>query len=71
MPVTGLRVFEKYFKTVPAGQYILEIITDKNGNGRWDSGNYDLKTQAEPFSTTQLEKLRENWEVDAEISVKE
>ena len=71
IPVTGKAVFEKSFKTIPPGEYLVEIITDFNRNGRWDSGNYDLKSQPEPFFSKKLESLRENWEVDAAVSVKE
>ncbi len=71
MPVSGLTTFEKDFKTIPAGDYLVEIVTDLNNNGKWDTGNYDLKTQPEPFFSKKLESLRENWEVEAEISIKE
>jgi Big-like domain-containing protein len=70
MPVSGQTIFEKSFKTISAGEYLVEIITDLNGNGRWDSGSYDLKSQPEPFFSKKLENLRENWEVNAEVSLK-
>ena len=69
--VSGQAIYERKLKTVPAGQYLIEVVTDLNGNGRWDTGNYDAKTQPEPFFTKTLEDLRENWEVVAEISIKE
>ncbi|MFT5166281.1 MAG: hypothetical protein ACI8P3_001512 [Saprospiraceae bacterium] len=70
MPVSGQAVFEKSFETISAGEYLVEIISDLNGNGRWDSGSYDLKSQPEPFFSKKLEKLRENWDVEAEVSIK-
>lgn len=71
MKVSGHTDYEKSFFTTPPGEYLLEIVTDLNQNGYWDSGNYDLKKQPEPLFSKKLEALRENWEVNAEISVTE
>lgn len=46
-------------------EYSFRLIQDLNGNGRWDSGDYSEKRQAEPViyypSST---KVRSNWEID-------
>jgi len=48
--------------------YSLEVIKDANGNGRWDPGNYDRKLQSELTFTRELEKLRENWDLELTLS---
>ena len=35
------------FEKLDEGSYKLLMIMDKNGNGRWDTGNYDKKIQPE------------------------
>ena len=49
--------------------YSLEIIEDLDQNGRWTTGNYDLKRQPERVQKTTLEEVRANWEVEAEVGV--
>ncbi|HHM21194.1 MAG TPA: hypothetical protein ENJ20_04130 [Bacteroidetes bacterium] len=49
------------------GSYSLEIIEDLDRNGRWTTGNYDLQQQPEKVERTALQKVRPNWEVDAEV----
>ncbi len=66
--VSGLTTAVRQFKTLPAGEYSVQIITDKNNNGRWDPGNYDEKRQAEPIMQRKIEALRPNWEVEAKVS---
>ena len=70
-PVTDTELFTEKLTLLPPGKYILRVITDWNGNARWDSGNYDLKLQPEPIFTKNLEELRAAWEVDVEVSVPE
>lgn len=53
------------FNTLPAGDYTIEVIEDKNGNGKWDPGIYLQYLQAEDRKVIKLEKLRENWELNA------
>lgn len=67
--VNGVQTFKKQFKTLPPGEYSVKIVVDLNGNGRWDSGNYDLRRQPEVIITQKLEQLRANWEVEAKISL--
>lgn len=59
------------FQYLDAGTYLLKVIIDTNGNGRWDIGNILERTQAEPviyyldnFTNTRLIELRKNWIVD-------
>ncbi|GAA4411070.1 hypothetical protein GCM10023187_36390 [Nibrella viscosa] len=37
------------FRNVKPGRYRLRLIIDRNKNGRWDTGNYQLKQEAEPI----------------------
>lgn len=48
--------------------YKLEVIRDDNGNRRWDPGNYDRKKQSEYTFTRELEKLRENWDLEVNLT---
>jgi len=52
---------------LPPGNYRLRIVTDLNGNRRWDPGNYAEKRQPESIVTRDLEQLRANWVVDVAI----
>jgi uncharacterized protein (DUF2141 family) len=47
--------------------YTVQIIEDRNGNGRWDTGDYYRHQQPEPLYTHQLEPLRSNWEVETTV----
>ena len=59
--------FELTVKPIFPGEYTLTLIEDKNENGRWDTGNYDQKIQAEYRKVFAIEKLRANWEVESII----
>jgi hypothetical protein len=49
------------------GAYRLKAISDQNGNGRWDPGNYDLKQLPEKVTYFQKEiTVRSNWEIQDE-----
>jgi uncharacterized protein (DUF2141 family) len=56
------------FDNLPAGEYILRIVGDVNGNTAWDAGNYLTRTQPEPITYYQSEtgqmviNLKTNWE---------
>lgn len=67
--ISGVNTYQRQFKTLSPGDYSVQIVTDFNNNGRWDTGNYDLKRQAEPITQRKLETLRANWEVEAKISL--
>lgn len=46
-------------------QYILKLIVDNNGNGKWDTGNYLKKLQPEKvIYYSQPIDIRSNWEMD-------
>ncbi len=67
----GSPIFEKRYSMLAPGVYDVEIIEDVDGNGRWSTGNYDLKKHPERVFTKILEELRANWDVEAEMSVEE
>lgn len=68
--VSGVDSYQRNFKTLPPGNYSVQIVTDSNQNGKWDTGNYDLKIQPEKIRRLAIEqKLRANWDVDANISI--
>jgi len=59
--------FQQRFTGLQPGTFNVKIILDKNRNGRWDTGNYDAQRQPEPIYTHELEELRANWEVEAQL----
>ena len=69
MVVSGQTEYSRVLQNLPPGQYQLELTIDLNNNGRWDTGNYDLKRQPEPFFIKEVERLRANWEVEANIDL--
>lgn len=58
------------FLQLKPAEYTVRIVTDWNGNGRWDSGNYAQKRQPEPVFRQVLEQLRANWDLEATVEVK-
>lgn len=69
-PVTGVSTWTKLFETIkPSTDYNVHIIRDRNGNGRWDTGNYDRKEQPELTFSSQLNELKPNWDVEATVVV--
>lgn len=65
--VAGIPQFEEKLTLMPPGVYSVELIEDLDQNGRWTTGDYDLKRQPERIRRYTLEELRANWEVDSEI----
>jgi hypothetical protein len=60
---SGPRAFE--FSTVPPAKYLVRIIYDTNGNGKWDTGNYLDKLQPERVVYyPQTIEVRANWELE-------
>ncbi len=57
----------KDFKHIQPGKYNLRIIEDSNGNGRWDSGDWFEKRQAEKIKIIEVEEIRANWDVELSI----
>ena len=57
----------KYLKP---GKYFVRAVEDKNGNFKWDTGNYSKKLQPEKvFYRPTLVDLRANWDVEEEWNV--
>ena len=57
------------FNTLPPTKYKIRIITDNNKNGKWDGNNYFKKEQAELIIIKELDELKPNWELEAEIDL--
>ncbi|MEM9545243.1 MAG: Ig-like domain-containing protein [Bacteroidota bacterium] len=47
--------------------YSIELIKDDNNDGKWTTGDYWLKRQPEELKTFTLEKLREDWDLEANV----
>ena len=52
-----------------AKKYKLKVIEDTNVNRRWDTGNYDTKSQPERIFWKKIEGLRADWEVESELDI--
>ena len=51
------------FNTLEPGNYLVRIIFDSNGNGKWDTGNYLKKIQPEKvIYYPSVIEMRANWE---------
>lgn len=53
------------FDYVNPGDYFARIILDRNGNGKWDTGNYEQRVQPEDvcYYNKKL-KLKKNWDIN-------
>lgn len=54
------------FVHLKEGKYRLRIVADSNHNGKWDSGKYLLKRNAEPLFYTEKE-----WDIKSRITIEE
>lgn len=63
---------EKFlFSGLEPKNYGLRLIVDENKNGKWDTGNYLQKKQAEKIIIyPQKANVRSNWDVDVEWEIK-
>ncbi|WP_036380493.1 Ig-like domain-containing protein [Muricauda sp. MAR_2010_75] len=53
------------FNNLDPGNYIVRVIFDENGNGKWDTGNYLKKIQPEKISYyPDVIEVRANWEME-------
>ncbi|MEJ4088553.1 Ig-like domain-containing protein [Galbibacter orientalis] len=53
------------FRNIDPATYLIRVIHDSNGNGRWDTGNYLQKIQPERISYyPESVELRANWEIE-------
>jgi hypothetical protein len=54
------------------GEYEVRVLYDRNGNGRWDTGNYWEKRQPERVvARKQKMSIRQNWDNELEINLQE
>ena len=65
--ITGDTSWTKTYPLLPPKTYKVEFIEDVNMNGKWDTGDYDLRRKPEPILIKELEPLRAGWDVTAEI----
>lgn len=54
-------------KRLRVNTYSVEVIKDEDRNGAWTTGDYWKKRQPEELKEFPLEKLRENWDLEADI----
>ncbi len=47
--------------------YTATILKDDNGNGIWDTGSMLKKKYPESLKTLEVEKLRENWDIELKV----
>ena len=53
------------FIHLPAGEYRLRAVIDRNGDGRWTTGDYNLGRQPEDYRLfDKTLQLREKWEME-------
>ncbi len=60
------------FNHLDPGNYLLKVIFDKNGNNRWDTGNYLKQLQPERISYyPDVIEVRANWEKVETFTIRE
>ena len=58
------------FKYILPGKYLFRYIKDKNGNKKWDTGNYLKKIQPEiVYYSTDTIDLRANWDINQQLRI--
>jgi hypothetical protein len=58
------------FTYVKPGEYFLRLFSDANGNGIWDTGDYDSGLQAEPvFYNNEQVECKMKWDVNRKWSL--
>jgi Bacterial Ig-like domain len=67
--IDNKKTAEKRFEMIPPAEYKLKVIEDTNINRRWDTGNYDTKSQPERIFWQKAEGLRADWEIEPEIDI--
>ncbi|MEZ4958777.1 MAG: Ig-like domain-containing protein [Saprospiraceae bacterium] len=68
--VDGVADFQETIPYMRPDTYSVELIEDLDSNGRWTTGNYDLRRQPERIQRKELEELRANWEVEATVEAR-
>ena len=55
---------------IPPNTYFVRLVLDRNGNGRWDTGNYLKHLQPEEvYYYPKALKLRRNWDVEEQWDI--
>ena len=58
------------FKYILPGKYLFRYIRDKNGNKKWDTGNYLKKIQPEMvYYSIDTIDLRSNWDINQQLRI--
>lgn len=58
------------FNTISPSKYVVRVIFDTNGNGKWDTGNYLKNIQPEKVSYYPgLIEVRANWELEQTFTI--
>lgn len=52
---------------LPVNTYSIELIKDDNNDGKWTTGDYWSKRQPEELKSFELEKLRQDWDLEASV----
>lgn len=69
--ISGSESYNLILNTISAAKYTVQVITDYNRNGRWDTGDYDLERQPEPIYRRPIDEVRANWDVEATVTLGE
>jgi len=69
--ISGKKDFNAELNGIPAETYQVDILEDRNKNGKIDKGNFALKEDPENIFTRKLDQLRQNWSIDVEINMKD
>ncbi len=56
-------------QSLPPGTYRVEVIEDRNENGRYDAGDFQFGRQPEAVRRIAIEPLRANWDVEATVDL--
>lgn len=56
------------YRRLPVNTYNIHLIKDDNRDGKWTTGDYWLQRQPELLKKFEIEKLREDWDLEATIS---
>jgi hypothetical protein len=59
------------FAFLPPREFLLKVIEDLNGNGKWDTGNYlEHRQPEEVFYYKEPIKVRSNWDIEVSMPLK-
>jgi len=66
--IEGIPGFQKTYNFLNPSAYTLEIVEDKNRNGRWNGGDYTTKNLPEKILLKKNISVRANWELREQIT---